>query len=50
MEAKMKQLIIPIVASLILVAWAIQMMRSKTYSPRRDLAYIAVIALLIAVY
>ena len=41
------RLIIPFLAIPILVAWAIQM-RSETYSPRRDLAYITVITLLIA--
>jgi hypothetical protein len=45
----MKQAIIAIIAILILVAWAIQM-RSEADSPWRDFAFIAVFALLIAVY
>jgi hypothetical protein len=40
----MRQLI-PIIAIPILIAWGI-LMRSETFSPRRDLAFIAVITLL----
>jgi hypothetical protein len=43
----MRQLI-PIIAILVLIAWAI-LVRSQTYSPQRDFAFIAVITLLIAV-